>query len=92
MADYDMDKMMEYCARGWHIKRCLQHIWGVTGEDDTLGPSLTRPVSDGMTADSMPDMDTRLKEVYELRGLGEDGKPTRETLEKYGLGELADKI
>jgi aldehyde:ferredoxin oxidoreductase len=90
--DYDLDSMLECCARGWFMKRCLQHIWGVTGEDDKLGPRVMEPLSDGMTEDSVPDMERMMKEVYELRGLGEDGKPTRETLEKYGLEELADKI
>lgn len=90
--DYDMDSMIEACARGWYMKRCMQHIWGVSGQDDRLGPRIMQPVSDGATADSVPDMEGMMKEVYELRGLGDDGKPTRETLEKYGLGELADVI
>jgi len=90
--DYDLDSMLECCSRGWFIKRCLQHIWGVTGEDDKLGPRIMEPLSDGMTEDSVPDMERMMKEIYELRGLGEDGKPTRETLEKYGLEELAEKI
>ena len=37
-------------------------------------------------------MDRMLKEFYELRGLDADGKPTRETLDKYGLGYLAEKL
>jgi len=89
---YDLESMLECCARGWYMKRCLQHIWGVTGEDDKLGPRVMEPLSDGMTADSVPDMGRMMKEVYELYGLGEDGKPTLETLKKYGLEELADKI
>jgi aldehyde:ferredoxin oxidoreductase len=45
-----------------------------------------------MIAGSVPDMETMLKEFYELRGLSDDGRPTSETLEKYGLGYLADKL
>jgi len=33
-----------------------------------------------------------LKEFYELRGLRDDGRPTRETLDKYDLGFMAEKI
>ena len=50
------------------------------------------PVEDGMIAGSVPDMETMLKEFYELRGLRDDGLPKPETLEKYGLGYLADKL
>jgi aldehyde:ferredoxin oxidoreductase len=37
-------------------------------------------------------METMLKEFYELRGLSDDGRPTSETLEKYNLGYLADRL
>jgi aldehyde:ferredoxin oxidoreductase len=37
-------------------------------------------------------MDTMLREFYEYRGLGENGKPTPETLEELGLGYLIDKL
>jgi aldehyde:ferredoxin oxidoreductase len=37
-------------------------------------------------------METMLKEFYELRGLSADGRATRETLEKYGLADVAEKL
>jgi aldehyde:ferredoxin oxidoreductase len=33
-----------------------------------------------------------LKDFCEYRGLREDGLPTPETLERYGLGYLAEKL
>jgi len=45
-----------------------------------------------MIAGVVPDMDTLLKEFYEMRGLGEDGRPSRAVLEQYGLAEVADRL
>lgn len=90
--DYDIAALMKAGARIWYLQRCLGHIWGASAEDDRLGPALMRPVNEGMTAGSVPDMDTMLKEFYELRGLGEDGKPLREVLEEHDLGYIADKM
>jgi aldehyde:ferredoxin oxidoreductase len=89
---YDIDTMMATGTRIWLLQRCLGHIWGATGEDDRIGQRIMTPVEDGMIAGSVPDMETMLKEFYELRGLSDDGRPTSETLEKYGLGYLADKL
>jgi aldehyde:ferredoxin oxidoreductase len=33
-----------------------------------------------------------LKEFYPARGLGADGRPTKETLDKIGLSDLAVKL
>ncbi len=90
--DYDMDKLMDTGARIWYLQRCLGHIWGMTAADDKLSERNMTPVDDGGIAGVVPDMNRMMKEVYELRGLREDGKPSREVLEKYGLGYLADRI
>jgi aldehyde:ferredoxin oxidoreductase len=37
-------------------------------------------------------MKLMLKEFYHLMGIDEKGWPTKERLEKYGLGELAAKL
>jgi len=89
---WDVEKMMEAGARVWFLQRCLGHIWGATGADDRLGRRILTPVEDGGIAGSVPDMETMLREFYEYRGLRPDGMPTRETLERYGLGYLADRL
>ena len=89
---YDIDSMMKAGARIWYLQRCLGHIWGATGADDRLGQKVMTPTEDGMIAGSVPDMETMLKEFYELRGLQDDGRPTRETLEKHDLGYMADRL
>jgi len=89
---YDIETMMKAGARIWYLQRCMGHIWGAKAEDDRLGERIMTPTEDGMIAGSVPDMETMLKEFYELRGLGDDAIPTRETLEKHNLGYLADKL
>ncbi|HEY5533079.1 MAG TPA: aldehyde ferredoxin oxidoreductase family protein [Candidatus Anoxymicrobiaceae bacterium] len=90
--DYDLDSMMKAGGRIWYLQRCLCHIWGVTAEDDRLGKRIMTPTPDGMIAGMVPDMDRMLKEWYEMRDLGPDGKPSKKVLEEYDLGYLADKI
>jgi len=90
--DWDVEKMMEAGARVWFLQRCLGHIWGATGADDRIGQRIMTPVDDGGIAGSVPDMETMLREFYEFREMTPDGMPTRATLEKYGLGDIADKL
>ena len=89
---WDVEKMMEAGARVWFLQRCLGHIWGATGADDRIGQRIMTPVEDGGIAGSVPDMDTMLRDFYEYRGMTPDGMPTRETLERYGLGYVADRM
>lgn len=89
---WDVEKMMEAGARVWFLQRCLGHIWGATGADDRIGKRIMTPVEDGGIAGSVPDMETMLREFYEYRGMTPDGMPTRETLERYGLGYLANRL
>lgn len=90
--DYDIETMMAAGTRIWLLQRSLGHIWGATREDDRIGERIMTPVEDGMIAGSVPDMETMLREFYEIRGLREDGLPKRETLEKYNLDYLAERL
>ncbi len=93
-ADYgwDIEEMVKAGGRIWYLQRALCHIWGVDASDDVLGPRIMTPTSDGNIAGIIPDMETMLREFYELRGLRTDGKPTREVLREYGLEYLADRL
>ncbi len=90
--DWDVEKMMEAGARVWFLQRCLSHIWGASGADDRIGQRILTPVEDGGIAGSVPDMETMLREFYEFRGMTPEGLPTREVLERYGLGAVADRM
>jgi aldehyde:ferredoxin oxidoreductase len=37
-------------------------------------------------------METMLREFYEYREMTPDGMPTRASLEKYGLSDVADRL
>lgn len=93
-ADYqwDIEEMVKAGGRIWYLQRALGHIWGATADDDALGPRLMTPTPDGNIAGIVPDMDTMLREFYQIRRLREDGKPTREALRDYGLEYLADRL
>jgi aldehyde:ferredoxin oxidoreductase len=89
---WELDDMMDAGSRVWFLQRCLAHIWGATAADDRVGERIMTPVNEGGIKGQVPDMETMLKDFYEYRGLGSDGKPLPETLEKIGLGYLVGKI
>ena len=65
---------------------------GISSADDALPKAIMTPLKDGAAAGSVPDMKLMLKEFYQMMGIDEKGWPTKERLEKYGLGELAAKL
>jgi aldehyde:ferredoxin oxidoreductase len=89
---WELEDMMDAGSRVWFLQRCLAHIWGATAADDRVGERIMTPVNEGGIKGQVPDMETMLKDFYEYRGLGSDGKPLPETLEKIGLGYLVGKI
>ncbi len=93
-ADYqwDIEEMVKAGGRIWYLQRALGHIWGATAADDVLGPRLITPTPDGNIAGIVPDMETMLREFYQIRRLREDGKPTLEALRDYGLDYLAERL
>lgn len=89
--DYDIEKMMEAGKRIWYLQRCLGHVWGSRAEDDRIGQRIMTAVEDGGIAGSVPDMQTMLREFYELRDLGPDSRPSRKVLDGLGLDFIADR-
>jgi aldehyde:ferredoxin oxidoreductase len=87
--DYTLDEVCHLGRRIWYLKRGLANLFGTRAEDDRLPQRLLAPLQEGPTAGSVPDMDLMISEFYELRGLDERGVPTRQVLEKLGLGDLA---
>ena len=60
-------------------------MW-VRAADDRLPRRLqTEPRPDGRSAGILPDTALMLRRLYELRGWGPDGVPTRATVERFGL-------
>jgi aldehyde:ferredoxin oxidoreductase len=65
---------------------------GTTAKDDRLPKNILTPNKEGGAAGLVPNLDLMLKEFYPIRGLGADGRPTKETLNSLGLPELAAKL
>ena len=50
------------------------------------------PLKEGAAAGSVPDMKLMLKEFYQMMGIDEKGRPAKERLERFGLGELITRL
>jgi len=90
--DYTLDEVMECGERVWLLKRGLNNLMGVTAADDRLPKKILTAVQEGAAAGSVPDIESMLKEYYELRKLNANGYPSREKLEDVGLSDLARRL
>ena len=87
-----MDEYLKIGARIWLMKRAINNLLGVTAADDRLPRKLLKPVAEGGAAGSVPDDQRLRQEYYPLRGLDQQGRPTREVLEKVGLRDVAERL
>ena len=90
--DYTLEELMECGERIWHLKRGVSNLMGITAADDQVPWQCLRPPKEGPAAGSQPDLELMLKEYYPLRGLDANGCPSRETLDRLGLSDLAVKL
>lgn len=79
--------------RSMNTKRVVSIIQGLQKEQDTLPEICTRPLEQGSTAGSSPDLQLMLKDYYAYRGWDwETGWPTQEKLLELGLEEAVEKL
>ena len=90
--DYTFKELEECGERIWHMKRGLSNLMGITAADDKLPKQLLTANTNGGAAGSAPNLELMLKEFYPARGLAADGRPTKETLSRLGLNDLAKKL
>jgi aldehyde:ferredoxin oxidoreductase len=90
--DYTFKELEECGERIWHTKRGLSNLMGIAAADDRLPRQILTAHTEGGAAGSVPNLDLMLKEFYPLRGLGADGRPTKETLNRLGLSDLSAKL
>jgi len=91
LEDISIDGGQGIGARIYTLSRAFNTKFGFTRKDDTLPTRFFEEPLMGLE-DPGPkvnrqNFETLLHEYYEIRGWDNDGKPTRETLEKYGLEE-----
>lgn len=89
---YDLDSFMQVGERIWFIKRAIQELYGVGGDQDVMHPRFYTPVEEGPHAGSVPDFDLMKSDFYEYRKLDESGRLSREKCEELGLGFVADRL
>ena len=90
--DYSFKEIEECAERMWITKRGLDNLMGTTAADDRLPRQILTPNKDGGAAGQAPNLEVMLKEFYPVRGLGADGRPSKETLNRLGLSDLAAKL
>jgi len=90
--EFTRETLLAHGARSWLLKRSLDTLMGVRADDDRLPPRILTPLEDGAAEGSVPDVDLMKREYYAMRGLNEEGIPTREALEAAGLPEVAAKL
>jgi aldehyde:ferredoxin oxidoreductase len=89
--DWDVAEALQAGQRTWNLKRAFNCRLGLTRAGERLPKLLLQPLAEGPTEGYVPDLDVMLDEYYSVRGWDpETGRPTRETLEKLGLGFAAD--
>lgn len=75
------------------LKRMLNLRLGVTRANDRLPDLLMKPLKDGGTEGTVPDMEALLFGAYAEYGWDpKTGRPTRETLEELGLAFTAEAL
>jgi len=90
--DYTLKELMECGERIWHLKRGIGNLMGIGAADDRVPWQCLRPPKEGPAAGSQPDLNLMLKEYYPLRGLNPDGRPSKETLDRLELTDLAARL
>jgi aldehyde:ferredoxin oxidoreductase len=90
--DYTFLEIQECGERIWHMKRGVSNLMGITASDDTLPKRILTPTSEGPAAGSKIDLELMLRDYYPARGLNPDGRPSKETLDRLGLSDLAAKL
>ncbi|RJP73107.1 MAG: aldehyde ferredoxin oxidoreductase [Candidatus Abyssobacteria bacterium SURF_17] len=90
--NYTVEDLLKMGERIWLLKRSLNNLMGITIEDDRLPKKILTPTKEGGNAGSVPDIETMMKEYYEIRGLDLKGKPKKEKLAAVGLSDMAAKL
>ncbi|HPG51362.1 MAG TPA: aldehyde ferredoxin oxidoreductase family protein, partial [Spirochaetota bacterium] len=90
---YTVESLMEAGMRGFLLKRCINHRYGLLASDDILSPRLLEPARDGDTAGIEVLFDEMKERFYGLMQFDPGkGVPARSRLEAAGLVEEAERI
>jgi len=87
--DMACGELMETGERIFNLKKLFNLACGLTGRDDALPERILRePRGSGGSADTLPDLESQLREYYVERGWTEEGIPLPEKIASLGLEEF----
>ncbi|WP_324451815.1 aldehyde ferredoxin oxidoreductase family protein [Aminivibrio sp.] len=87
--DMACGELMEAGERIFNLKKLFNLACGLTGRDDALPERILRePRGSGGSADTLPDLESQLREYYAERGWTEEGIPLPEKIASLGLEEF----
>ena len=88
--DLEVEDLMVLAKRSVTLKRMLNLRRGLTRANERLPDLLMKPLKDGGTEGTVPDVEALLSGAYAEYGWDpETGRPTPETLKMLGLAELS---
>ncbi|MCD6574466.1 aldehyde ferredoxin oxidoreductase family protein [Candidatus Aerophobetes bacterium] len=91
--DWKLEDFLTTAERITTLKRVVNVRYGISRKDDKLPKRVFQPAKEGSRAGKIPiPFEVALDGYYSLRGWDSDGKPTVETLVKYGLTEALKPI
>lgn len=89
--DLSVDDLLRLGEKIHNLKRMYNVRLGISRKDDTLPPRLlVHDRKTGRAAGSLPHLGRILSDYYRHRGWNEEGIPTKETLDRLGLGWLQE--
>lgn len=84
--DCSDEEVLKAGERIWNLERMFNMKAGFTKADDRLPERLLKePLPNGPAKGKVVELDTMLKEYYQVRGWDENGVPTSEKLQELGL-------
>ena len=89
----DADSLLTIGDRSINLKRAISNKLGLTREEDRLPKICLKPLNEGSSSGSVPNMDYLLKKYYKFRKWDwETGKPSKEILLELGLTDVAQDL
>lgn len=87
--DMDGGELMAAGERLFNLKKLFNMACGLTARDDTLPERILRePRGSGGSADTLPDLESQLREYYAEREWSEEGIPLPSKIASLGLEEF----
>ncbi|MFX1575678.1 MAG: aldehyde ferredoxin oxidoreductase family protein [Promethearchaeota archaeon] len=86
-------QLLEIGERSMNLKRAFNIRCGITAKDDCLPPGLLKPLPTGLNEGKVPNVERQLHDFYEASHWDpKTGKPTRDTLMRLRLVEVASDL